>query len=103
VIGMVGRFQKRVCSNEADSMVAEAGFRIAAARYENLASLKNLAHHVPESHRAEFADSWLKTEADLNERFSFAGKPSLGDDNILWREMASRSLELKLVQCQVQE
>jgi hypothetical protein len=98
-IGMVGRYQKRVLPDDADRMVADAGFKVASVRYENLISLKNLAHCLPDDQRAKFAEYWLKTETDLNERFSFAGKPSLGDDNILWREMASRSLELKLVQC----
>jgi SAM-dependent methyltransferase len=81
-IGMVNHYQASVLPEEADRLVAEAGFAVAEDRYENLPAFKAMARTVTD--RAAFGRLWLDAEARLNEL--------RGAD--LWRIMGSRTLEL---------
>lgn len=93
-VGMIGKYQKRVVREAADDIVRAAGMSIVESRYENLASFKSLARHVPEDARVDFSALWLQTEDALNRDFDRQGEPCLGDASILWREMGSRTLQL---------
>lgn len=94
-IGQVGHYQARVARDDADLMVADAGFERIESRYENLASLKSLSTSVPAEERSRFAAFWLDVEERLNQDFDIAVKSQLGDPSLLWREMASRTLTLR--------
>lgn len=94
-IGQVGHYQARVDRRDADDLLTSAGFETIESRYENLASLKNLSGSVPVRDRGRFAAFWLETEERLNAEFNIAVDGHLGDDALLWREMASRTLTLR--------
>jgi 2-polyprenyl-6-hydroxyphenyl methylase/3-demethylubiquinone-9 3-methyltransferase len=81
-IGMVKHYQASVLPEEADRLVAEAGFAVVDDRYENLPAFKAMARTATD--RAAFGRLWLDAEARLNEL--------RGAD--LWRVMGSRTLEL---------
>lgn len=90
----IGLYQSRVYKAAIDAMIADCGFRIAAERYENLASLKSIAKTVPPARTQEFTRFWLEVEETLNTRFRFEAEERRGDRANLWREMGSRTLTL---------
>ena len=94
-IGKKAWYQARVQKADADRIIAGAGFEIVAERYENMESMKRLACAMPVAKLGAFMDFWLETESALNDRFSIEGKAHLGDANLLWHEMATRTLELR--------
>jgi len=94
-LGMIGRYQSRVVREDADAMVAAAGFATVSVRYENIVSFKRLSKHVPKHGQAEFSALWLATEDSLNSEHQHSGSLHYGDEIILWREMGSRTLELQ--------
>lgn len=94
-LGLIGHYQHRVSKDETDQQARASGFKIEASRYENLASLKRLAMSIPAADRASFARFWMETEDRLNEAFTLSADEVYGDDVVLWREMASRTLELR--------
>lgn len=93
-IGQIGRYQARVARADIDRLLATTGICAVESRYENLESLKRLAGSVAEGERAAFATFWLATETNLNAGFSSSVGMAMGDDALLWREMASRTLKL---------
>jgi SAM-dependent methyltransferase len=94
-IGLTRYYQATVAQADADSMVKDAGFEIVADRYENLEGMKRLARTVPLAARADFASLWLDLEARLDGQFRTETSESFhGDRTNLWRELASRTLEL---------
>jgi SAM-dependent methyltransferase len=94
-IGKIGWYQSRVRKADADDMIAKAGFEIVGERYENMESMKRLACAMSGREQAEFMEFWMETETTLNARFAVLGKERLGDANLLWREMATRTVELR--------
>lgn len=94
-IGRIGLYEARVPRAAADHMIAKAGFEIAAERYENLTSFKSLVKTLPEERRQAFTRLWLDVEERLNREFRVEGTEHLGDTANLWREMGSRTLELR--------
>ena len=95
-IGLKGLYQATVRKDDADRMVAEAGFVMIHDRYENLEGMKELAKTIPPGARADFARIWLALEDELNARFcQVTGRVFHGDATNLWRELASRTLELR--------
>jgi SAM-dependent methyltransferase len=97
-LGRVHMYQARVARQDCDELVAEAGFVCVGERYENLASLKNMAKTIPEDRANEFTRFWLNIEDELNAKFRAPIQTEMGDSVNLWREMASRTLELRPAQ-----
>lgn len=93
-LGLINHYQSRVRRADADHLVREAGFAVVSDRYENLSSLKRLAPFVPLADRETFAVEWLTTEDRMNAEITGHGPMHRGDTALLWRQMASRTLEL---------
>jgi SAM-dependent methyltransferase len=90
------KYQRRVAARDADSLVAEAGFRTMRIDYHNLINLKGLAKTMPEHLQEEYARWWLAAEQELNARFRFdLARSSYGDTVNLWQQMVSRTLILR--------
>jgi SAM-dependent methyltransferase len=94
-IGKIGWYQSRVRKSDADRIIADAGFEVVGERYENIESMKRLACAMPVQDRAAFMDFWMNMETELNARFAISGNERWGDANMLWREMGTRTLELR--------
>lgn len=94
-VGLTGQFQATVRKPDADRMIAAAGLVAEGDRYENLESMKALAKTIPADRRADFAAMWLDLEDRLNADFTAQAAAFNGDTTNLWREMASRTLELR--------
>lgn len=91
-----GGYQQRVAADEADRLVADAGFCIDRVDYHNLLSLKDLSKSIPEESKEEYARWWLDIELQMNARFGFVlSQPLMGDKHVLWRQMVSRTLCLR--------
>lgn len=93
-IGRKHLYQARVNRNDCDALLAATGWRTADERYENLASYKQLSKAIPPDEASKFAHFWLESEERLNQDFRRQITPDRGDATNLWREMASRTLEL---------
>ena len=94
-VGLVRRYQRRVGRDEADALISETGFTVVSQRYDNVPSMKRLSKAMPADRMGEFMDVWIALEDQLNQRFSFEGPEVLGDRNVLWQVMGTRTLELQ--------
>lgn len=94
-VGRIGLYESRVRRSDADRLIKAAGFEIAAERYENLSSFKSLIKTLPDERRQDFTRLWLEVEDRLNSEFRADGPERMGDRVNLWREMGSRTLELR--------
>ena len=95
-IGLTRYYQSTVRKEDADRMIADAGFTVVDDRYENLEGIKNLSKTIEAASRAGFARMWLDLEGRLNREFTRQSAQAFhGDSTNLWLELASRTLELK--------
>ena len=95
-IGLTRYYQATVLKDDADRLIAEVGFVTIDERYENLEGMKNLSKTIDSAAKADFAEMWLALENRLNAEFRrTTSEVFQGDRTNLWREMASRTLELR--------
>ena len=92
---LLDKYQSRVRRQDADRMVAEAGFMIMDERYENLESMKALIKTVRPEKYDSFTSLWLDLERQLNEHFLCNGPEKHGDTANLWHYMGTRTLVLQ--------
>lgn len=87
-------YHRRVEREEADRLIAEAGFSVESCFYNNVQDLKTLYKVVPNEQREEYVRAWMAFEDAANE-FRDRVSPTMGDDCNLWRVMNSRTLKLR--------
>jgi SAM-dependent methyltransferase len=94
-IGRWERYQSRVMKSAIDPRIAEVGFRIADERYENMIAMKEVWKTLPDERRQDFTRMWISLEDELNASFRVDAEMRMGDTVNLWRQLGSRTLQLK--------
>jgi hypothetical protein len=96
-IGRWDRYQSRVVKSQIDREIGSAGFRIDGERYENLTAMKEIWKTLPPEQRTAFSRMWIQLEDRLNASFRHEVEMRMGDTANLWRQMGSRTLQLRHV------
>lgn len=95
-IGRAGRYQRRVEVDEAERLLAQAGFRTERVAYHNLTCLKLLYKTLSEEQQERFSSQWMEFELMLNRDYRKTLDVQLyGDRTNLWHSMGSRTMYLR--------